>query len=291
MSSQLVWLITGTSTGLGRDLTLLTLKRGDKVIATTRGRSLAKLDDLKAQGADTLELDVTWPLEKLQQVMKEAVEIHGRIDVLVNNAGYFLVGALEENSPEETLQQFNANVFGALNVTRAVLPHMRARKSGTIVWAGSIVGWHALANAGVYAASKAAVRSLSETLHAEISPIGLRSICIDFGYFRTAFLNSEHRMPHLGKISDYKEVTEEYERALQEYNGKQPGDPIRGCQVILDLVRDEGIVKGKGAAVPTNLQLGSDTYNTVKPILEKHIKVMEDWKDVTLSTDFPEGEK
>ncbi|KAK7459579.1 hypothetical protein VKT23_009561 [Stygiomarasmius scandens] len=141
MSSQLVWLITGTSTGIGRDLTLLALKRGDKVIATARGRSLSKLEELKAQGADTLELDVGWPLERLQQLAKDAVAIHGRVDVLVNNAGYFLVGALEENSAEETLQQFNTNVFGALNVTRAFLPHMRERKYGTIVWAGSIVGW------------------------------------------------------------------------------------------------------------------------------------------------------
>ncbi|KAK7459578.1 hypothetical protein VKT23_009560 [Stygiomarasmius scandens] len=283
MSSQLVWFITGTSTGLGRDLTLLALKRGDKVIATARGRSLSKLEELKSQGADTLELDVGWPLERLQQAAKEAVGIHGRID----DAWYFLVGALEENTAEETLQQFNTNVFGALNVTRAILPHMRARKSGTIVWMGSIGGWHAVPNAGAYAATKATVKSLSETLHAEISPLGLRSICIDFGYFRTSFLDAEHRMPHVGKIEDYKDITEGYERALQAYNGNQPGDPIKGCQVILDVVRGEGLAEGK--AFPTNLQLGSDTYSTVKPILESQIKNMEDWKDVTLWTDFPKA--
>ncbi|TFY80625.1 hypothetical protein EWM64_g3385 [Hericium alpestre] len=173
MSGQLVWLITGTSSGLGHLLTLEALKRGDKVIATSRARSIHKLDNLKHQGADVLELEVTAPLEELHEVAKQAIAIYGRVDVLVNNAGYYCPGALEETT---------TNVFGGLNIIRAFLPYMRARKTGTVVWLGSIAGWISLANAGLYNASKAATRSLSMVLDAELVPIGLRSMVFEFGF-------------------------------------------------------------------------------------------------------------
>ncbi|KAK0447196.1 hypothetical protein EV421DRAFT_1789322 [Armillaria borealis] len=137
---QLVWLITGTSTGLGRDLALAALER-EKVIATARARSLHLLADLKEKGAETLELDVTAPLDDLKKVADKAAGIYGRVDVLVNNAGYLLVGALKESTPEETFHQFNTNIFGVLYVTRAFLPHMHAWRTGTFVWTGSVAGW------------------------------------------------------------------------------------------------------------------------------------------------------
>ncbi|KAI0293624.1 hypothetical protein B0F90DRAFT_1393384 [Multifurca ochricompacta] len=139
-ATSLVWLITGTSSGVGRDLTLAALQRGDKVIATARARSIGQLDQLREKGADVLELDVTSPIDKLHEIAKQAVAIHGRVDVLVNNAGYVLVGAIEENTPQETYDQFNTNVFGGLNVARAFLPYMRQRKSGSVVWIGSLGG-------------------------------------------------------------------------------------------------------------------------------------------------------
>ncbi|KAF8075755.1 hypothetical protein FPV67DRAFT_1469077 [Lyophyllum atratum] len=284
MASQLVWLITGTSTGLGRDLTLAALKRGDKVIATSRARSLAKLEDLKAQGADILELDVTSPLEDLKSIAEKANAIHGRIDVLVNNAGYILVGAIEENTPEESFDQFNTNVFGALNVSRAFLPYMRERKTGTVVFLGSLGGWRSVPNAGLYAATKFALRGISSSLHDEISPLGLRSICVDFGYFRTAFLNADHRAPQVSRIQDYKPMTDKANAALEAYNGKQPGDPLKGVEVIADVVRGEGVAAGK--TFPTSLSLGSDCYTIVKGESEKTLARLEEWKDVTQSTDF-----
>ncbi|KAF9461445.1 hypothetical protein BDZ94DRAFT_1167682 [Collybia nuda] len=284
MTSQLVWLITGTSTGLGLSLTLAALKRGDKVIATSRARSLSNFDDLKAQGADTLELDVTAPLSKLQEIAKKAVEIHGRIDVVVNNAGYILVGPIEENTPEETLDQFNTNVFGALNVTRAFLPYMRERKTGTFIFMGSIGGWRGAPNVGLYATTKLAVRGISETLHAEISPLGLRSICFDFGYFRTSFLTSDHRAPVVSRIPDYKPIVEKSEAALQAYNGKQPGDPLKGVEVMLDVVRGEGVAVGK--SFPISLSLGSDCFGVVKASSEATLARLHEWEEVTKSTDF-----
>ena len=143
-SESLVWVITGTSTGLGRYLALAALARGDKVIATSRARSLGKLDDLKAKAPDsvhTMELDVTASLDTLKRAAEEAVKVWGRVDVVVNNAGYIDVGALEERTPEESLNQYQTNVFGALNVSRAFLPYMRERKTGTVVFIGSLGGW------------------------------------------------------------------------------------------------------------------------------------------------------
>ncbi|KAG6818670.1 hypothetical protein H0H93_002997 [Arthromyces matolae] len=265
--------------GLGRDLTIAALKRGDKVIATARKRSLDKLDDLKAQGADILELDVTAPLETLNDIAKKAVKLYGRVDVLVNNAG-----AIEENTPEETFDQFNTNVFGALNVCRAFLPYMRARKSGTIIFIGSIGGWRSLANAGLYATTKFALRGISLSLHDEISPLGLRSICTEFGYFRTPLLDTDHRAPQISRIPDYKPITDKANASLEKYNLKQPGDPKKGVEVMIDVVRGEGQAKGK--PFPTVLELGSDCYTSTKAVCENMLTSLEEWKEVTFSTDF-----
>ncbi|PBK86430.1 NAD(P)-binding protein [Armillaria gallica] len=283
-TSQLVWLITGTSTGLGRDLALAALERGEKVIATARARSLHLLADLKEKGAETIELDVTAPLDDLKKVADKAVGIYGRVDVLVNNAGYLLVGALEESTPEETFDQFNTNVFGALNVTRAFLPHMRARRTGTFVWTGSVAGWIAAPSAGLYSTTKWALRGISETLHAEVSPLGLRSICLDFGYFRTAFLSPDHRKPYVAKIDDYKEITEKIESVLQASNGTQLGNPEKGVQIMLDVVRGEGLAKGK--EFPKSLLMGSDTFAVVQDKIQGYLKLQEEWESVSKSTDF-----
>ncbi|KAK0194701.1 hypothetical protein F5146DRAFT_954070 [Armillaria mellea] len=283
-TSQLVWLITGTSTGLGRDLAVAALGRGEKVIATARARSLHLLADLKEKGAETLELDVTAPLDDLKKVADKAVAIYGRVDVLVNNAGYLLVGALEESTPEETFDQFNTNVFGALNVTRAFLPHMRARRTGTFVWTGSVAGWVAAPGAGLYSTTKWALRGISETLHAEVSPLGLRSICLDFGYFRTAFLSPDHRKPYVAKIDDYKEITEKVESGLQASNGTQLGNPEKGVQVMLDVVRGEGVAQGK--EFPKSLLMGSDTFAVVQDTIQGYLKLQENWESVSKSTDF-----
>ncbi|KAK1218302.1 hypothetical protein PQX77_019014 [Marasmius sp. AFHP31] len=285
--SPLVWLITGTSTGLGRDLAIAALNRGDKVIATARARSISQIDDLKAKGAETIELDVTASLENLQDVAKKAISFHGRVDVLVNNAGYILVGAIEESTPEETYSQFNTNVFGALNVTRAFLPYMRERKTGTVVFMGSLGGWSAGPSVGLYVTTKWALRGISQSLHTEIAPLGLRSLCIDFGYFRTSFLSSDHRQPYVARIPDYQELTEKSEAALQAYNGKQPGNPQKAVQVLLDLVHGDGLAQGK--PFPTSVQFGSDCYSVAKEHCETALANLEEWKEVSFSTDFPKG--
>ncbi|RXW21406.1 hypothetical protein EST38_g4447 [Candolleomyces aberdarensis] len=275
-SSPLVWLITGTSSGIGRDLALAALSRGDKVIATARGRSVSKLEDLKNAGAATLQLDVTSTLEELHQVAKEAVGIYGRVDVLVNNA--------EETTPQETFDQFNTNVFGALNVARAFLPYMRIKKSGIIMWIGSVVGWQSLPYGGLYSASKWAVRGISETLNDEILPLGLKSVCIDLGSFRTAFLGDTQRGPPVSRIPDYQPLTDIVEARFQADNGKQPGNPAIVVEVLVDLAHETGPIKGK--AFPTSINFGSDSYSVAKKASEDALTRLEEWKAVSYSTDF-----
>jgi len=287
MSRPLVWLVTGTSSGFGKELSIALLERGDKVIATARSRSLAKLSELKERGASILELDVTAPLDNLHDVAKKAIAIHGRLDVLVNNAGYIAFGALEENTPEETLGQFNTNVFGGLNVARAFLPYMRERKTGTVVWIGSVGGYRGGAAIGLYIATKYAVRGISESLHQEISPLGLRSIIFEPGYFRTEFLTDDNRAPWISRISDYEPITTKVQQGLVAYNGNQPGDPKKGVQVMIDVVKGEGVAANK-PFVPVVL-LGSDCYRIVRDILEKNVERMDDWKEISGSTDHENG--
>jgi NAD(P)-dependent dehydrogenase (short-subunit alcohol dehydrogenase family) len=287
MSQPLVWLVTGTSSGFGKELSIALLERGDKVIATARSRSLAKLSDLKERGASILELDVTAPLDNLHDVAKKAIAIHGRLDVLVNNAGYIAFGALEENTPEETLGQFNTNVFGGLNVARAFLPYMRERKTGTVVWIGSVGGYRGGAAIGLYIATKYAVRGISESLHQEISPLGLRSIIFEPGYFRTEFLTDDNRAPWISRISDYEPITTKVEQGLVAYNGNQLGDPKKGVQVMIDVVKGEGVAANK--PFDPVVLLGSDCYRIVRGILEKSIERMDDWKEISGSTDHENG--
>ncbi|KAF8879567.1 hypothetical protein BD779DRAFT_1627971 [Infundibulicybe gibba] len=281
---SLVWLITGTSTGLGRELTLAALARGDKVIATSRARSLSKLAELKSAGADVLELDVTDSLENLHKIAKEGVEIHGRVDVVVNNAGYLAVGALEESTPQETLDQFNTNVFGALNVSRAFLPYMRKEKKGTVAFLGSIGGWSDVPNAGLYCATKSAIRSITETLHAEISSLGLRAICLELGHFRTGFLAAGHRAPYVPRIEDYYPMSEKADQSRQAYSGNQPGSPGKGVKAIIDVLHGTGVAQGK--PFPVVLQLGSDCFKVVTVSCENTLDNLQQWKEVTLGTDI-----
>lgn len=289
MSSQLVWLITGTSSGLGRELALAALKRGDKVIATARARSISQLDDLKkhanSSNLSVLELDITATLEVLKKKAKDAVGVWGRVDVLVNNAGAFsAVGAMEELTPEETFAQFNVGLFASINVSRAFLPYMRECKTGKIIWIGSLSGWQPMGILSMYSAVKHAMRAVSECLDDEIKPLGLRSICLEPGMFRTKFLESGNRGEYTNRIADYRENIGAMAKAFADVSGKQVGDPVKFCHLTIDLVRGEGVAAGK-AEVPRTLQVGSDTYAYVKGSLEERLRVLEEWKEVIVGTD------
>ncbi|KAF9475750.1 NAD(P)-binding protein [Pholiota conissans] len=286
-SEPFVWVITGCSSGIGRELTLAALKRGDKVIATARPESFDKIQDLKEQGAAVLELEVTAHIDELKKVAAEAIGIYGHVDVVMNNAGFLLPGGLEESTTEDMMIQFNTNVFGAMNVTRAFLPYMRARRTGTISFIGSCYGWRPAPFSGIYVASKFALRGMSYTLDEEIAPFGLRSICFDSGCFRTPVLSKLDKTKRWkAVIEDYKETGEAVNAALLAFDGTQKGDPVRGVNVIMDVIKREGVAQGK--EVPSGFSLGQDCYETVKESCEKTLESLEAWRQVSMSTDYPD---
>ncbi|TFY80108.1 hypothetical protein EWM64_g3905 [Hericium alpestre] len=282
--SILVW---GGSASVGWYTIQLAKLTGWKVIATARPRSMAKLDDLKQLGAETLELEVTAPLDELHAVAKTAVAIYGHVDVLVNNAGFFVGGAIEEFTPQETYDQFNTNLFGPLNVARAFLPYMRARRAGMVAWVGSLASWVPIVNLGVYGSTKIAMRLFSMTLNDDITPFGLRSILFEPGYFRTPFIAPGRSDVSTNRINDYREMCGRAEAALQAVDGNQLGDPEKGAQVMVDFIRGEGQAAGKN--VPTVIHLGSDTVRDAARVCNETLQRIDEWKDVFVSTDFPEG--
>jgi len=285
MSDTLVWLITGTSSGIGRELVLAALSRGEHVIATARARSIHTLAPLKEMGAAILELDVTAPLEKLESIASEAVKIYGKVDVLVNNAGvYNAPGPVENLTPEDTVNQFNANLFGPLNVSRAFLPYMRERRSGTIAWIGSTGSHRHIPNSGIYCATKAAMISISEALNSELEAFNIRSICFDLGVFRTDIMQPE-RLPLLKhRIHAYKDSAEKWDTYLRGIHQTQPGDPAKAAEVVVQVLQGEGVAAGK--QIPSKFALGSDAYDVIKECYLESLAKLEEWKEVTQSTDI-----
>ncbi|KAH8093853.1 NAD-P-binding protein [Cristinia sonorae] len=270
-----VWLITGTSSGYGRELTLAALKRGDRVIATARPQSFEELVDIEEQGADILELDVTDTLDNLRAVAEEAVNLYGHVDVVVNNAGYAQVTCLEEATPEDTFNQFNTNVFGGLNVARAFLPHMRVRKSGTVLWIGCATSWKPSGYSGLYLASKAAVRTLSKSLHEEIEAFGLRSICIEPTSMRTSFMSPGHRIfgGTRSIVEEYRDGIETIAYSFDLLDGKQPGDPTKAAEATVDLVKSEGHVSGRDP--PSMVCLGAS--DTIRDACDSTLQMLNGW--------------
>ena len=273
-----VWMITGASRGMGAEITAAALAQGDAVVATAR-KSSAVTDALGSQrGLLAVDLDVTSEAAA-HQAVKLAVEHFGRIDVLVNNAGYGLAGAVEETSADEIRSIFDTNVMGLLNVTRAVLPQMRSQRSGHVINMSSLGGYRVGAGFGVYGSTKFAVEGLSEALHAELSPLGIHVTVVEPGYFRTDFLDSSSAMEARNVIADYAETAGKVRASASAFNGRQPGDPKRLAHALLTLV--------SAANPPLRLQLGTDALTRVR---EKHAFVEQElhtWETLSRSTDFP----
>ncbi|KAH8177117.1 short chain dehydrogenase domain-containing protein [Sarocladium implicatum] len=282
--APLVWLITGCSSGLGQALTIEALSRGEAVIATAR--NVKALASLAERGAATLALDVTSNQTTLNMTIEDAIAIHGRIDVLVNNAGYVLAGALEETPVEAMRQQYEVNVFGPLKVATAVLPHFRERRSGINVFIGSLSGQVGHALTGPYASSKFALEGMVESLWNETKNFNIQTLLIEPGRFRTLLLSEDNRKDNKSSISDYAEATSKHFETLSAASQKQPGDVQQGVKIMVDLVRKEGVAEGK--TVPFRFPLGTDCYEEVKEKLEDLMATMEEWREVITSTDHVE---
>src|SRR6202012_3622398 len=223
---SLVWLITGTSQGFGSELVRVALQRGDSVVATSRNPQKV-WDAFPNAGGRLLAVSLDLKDEKqIHSVVEQTVGRFGRIDVLVNNAGHGLTGAVEEASDAEIMNVFATDVFGLLRLTRAVLPHLRKQRSGNIVNLSSIGGLVGLPGWGIYNSTKFAVEGLSEALAGETAPLGIKVTIVEPGPFRTDFLGGS--LTATAKVlPDYQETAGQTRTGNQQRNGKQPGDPAK----------------------------------------------------------------
>ncbi|KAL7268246.1 hypothetical protein RUND412_009144 [Rhizina undulata] len=278
--SEKVWLITGCSSGFGKELTLEALSRGDKVIAT--GRDISRLHDVEAAGAFILKLDVSDAPEDITRVVQvEAMKVYGRIDILVNNAAYLSCGTLEEVTHEDTVNQFNTNLFGLLNVTRAVLPHFRSRREGAVINLSSVGGHVADPAIGNYCGTKFAIEGFSEALYDEVAPFDVKVLVVVPGHFRTDILDPEkNRTLFPKKFNEYDSVRASTVNLLAKFNGNQPGDTRKGVRAIVDLVNGE-------RKWPRRLLLGSDAVQRVSGHLESILQEIKDWEEISRSCDYP----
>jgi NAD(P)-dependent dehydrogenase (short-subunit alcohol dehydrogenase family) len=276
-----VWFITGASTGFGRLLAEEVLKAGGRVLATARKpEQIAELTQKYPETARAFALDVTQP-EQIAAVAKEAIAAFGRIDVLVNNAGYGIAGGIEEADEAEFLPVFETNVLGLIRVTRAFLPQFRKQRSGHIINLSSIAGLVGQAGWGYYNTSKFAVEGFSEALAAEMAPLGVKVTIIEPGPFRTDFLG---RSAALIKrvIPDYEESVGKTREYYYGQPGKQKGDPLKAIHAMMEVVEMQ--------TPPLHLLLGALAYNRFKGKLEQWQQEMAKYESVTLGADFPEGQ-
>lgn len=230
-----VWLITGTGRGMGVDIAQAALAAGHAVVATGRRPETVAHAVGAAEHLLTVKLDVTVP-EDAEAAVKAAVEWFGRIDVLINNAASFQAGFFEEVSPEQFRAQMEVNFFGALNVTRAVLPEMRRQHSGHIVTITSTAGVVAGQFISAYAASKFALEGWMEALHPEVAPYGIKTTVVEPGFFRTKLLEKESTILPALSINDYAERTRQILPVWEEMNGKQSGDPAKLGRALVALL-------------------------------------------------------
>lgn len=281
MKTQKVWYVTGTSKGLGLTLVKRLLAAGEKVAATTRN-----LSDLHAvldtDNPNLLPLEVNLLSEEsIQQSFKKTVDNFGRIDVVVNNAGYGQFGTVEELSDEESRKNFDVNVFGLLNVIRQAMPYLREQGSGHILNISSIGGFTAgFAGWGIYCATKFAVTAISEALANEAKEFGVQVTVVYPGYFRTNFLDKDSMARPAKQIAAYSAARASQELHENAYNGNQPGDPEKAAEVMMELVASENPV--------LHLFLGQDAYDNA---YEKMVTVQKDmaaWETRATATAFDE---
>jgi NAD(P)-dependent dehydrogenase (short-subunit alcohol dehydrogenase family) len=276
MMAPKVWMITGASRGLGAEIAKAVLAAGEKVIATGRGKDGINFPS-DPDALLPVEMDVTNEAQVASGV-RDGIKRFGRLDVLVNNAGFGMLGAIEETTGEEVERIYRTNVFGLLNVIRAVLPTMRQQRSGHIINFSSLGGFRASAGWGVYCSTKFAVEGITEALHDEVAPLGIHATVIEPGFFRTDFMDNRSLATTGRQIDDYTETVGKTRIFAVERNHQQPGDPTKLAQALLRLAN--------APKPPLRLALGSDA---VQRIAEKNSFVTQEtaeWRALSESTDF-----
>ena len=274
------WFITGASRGFGALIAKLALDKGDAVVATARNpqsvtAALGEHPNLLAVG-----LDVTDEAQA-HEAAKAAIQRFGKIDVLINNAGFGLLGAVEEATAAEVEALYRTNVFGLLNVTRAVLPHMRRARSGHILNISSVGGYQSGAGFGVYCSTKFAVEGLTEALAAELAPLGIKATVVEPGYFRTEFLEARSLSVSDTRIADYAETAGAVRERAAQISLRQPGDPAKLAAALVEL--------GGNPKAPLRMPFGSDTVAAIEAKNAFVAQELAAWRKVAISTDFDDA--
>ena len=273
-----VWLITGCSTGFGRELAKLVLARGWRAVVTARNVDQVKdIAEGHADRALALALDVTQP-EQIAKVVAEATRRFGRIDALVNNAGYGYLAAIEEGDDAEVRAMFETNVFGLIDMTKAVLPIMRKQTSGLIVNVSSIGGLTSFAATGYYHGTKYAVEGLSESLSLEVKPLGIDVMLVEPGPFRTNWAGPSIKQSAT-RIDAYDTTAGERRNQTAARSGNQAGDPVRGAQAIIDAALSD--------TPPLRLLLGKAALELARKKLDFMRADFDKWESTTIGADFP----
>jgi NAD(P)-dependent dehydrogenase (short-subunit alcohol dehydrogenase family) len=275
------WLITGSTKGLGRAIVEHVLAQGDKVLAT--GRDLGALEALAQAYPETLKifrLDVTNAAQAAAAV-EAAIAAFGRLDVLVNNAGYAQIAPFEQTDPAAFRDQIETNLFGVVNLTRAALPVMRAQREGTIVNISSVGGRVGAPGLGAYQAAKWAVSGFTEAVAQELAPFGVRMIAVEPGGMRTEWGATAHREP-VDLLPDYQPTVGAMLDMMARFVGNEVGDPAKIARVIFDLSRKE--------TLPPHLLLGSDALHVFEKADGARQQAAAEWLAVSRSTDFDAGE-
>ena len=277
-----VWFITGCSTGFGRELAKLVLDRGGRAVVTAREKErVADLAQGRQDRALALSLDVIDD-DDIEAGVKAALDTFGRIDVLVNNAGYGYLASVEEGVPEEIRAQFEANVFGLFAMTRAVLPAMRQQKRGHIINVASVAGFCGFPGSGYYAASKHAVEGFSDSLSREVGPLGIKVTVVEPGPFRTDWAGrSMTQTP--STIPDYAETVAARLATTAKNSGTQAGDPVRAGEAMIALVSEP--------KPPLHLVLGEWGHDAVVKKLKDTLAEVESRRQTALDTDYPPNER
>jgi NAD(P)-dependent dehydrogenase (short-subunit alcohol dehydrogenase family) len=271
------WLVTGSSRGFGRALCEAILDAGDNLLATARDPNLLSgLGAGRPGSVATARLDVTCE-EDAAAAVTTAIERFGALDILVNNAGYGDVGSVEDTPISSFRRQIESNLFGTIIMTKAVIPHMRERRSGHIVQFSSVGGRIGAPGRAAYSAAKWGVEGFSESLTQEMKLIGVRVTIIEPGGFRTDFAGSSTTI-EAGRI-EYDAVVGNAARMQAAYNGRQPGDPRRGAKAILAVIASD--------APPLRLPLGSDTVAAIERSDSARSDELMHWRALGTSTDFP----
>jgi len=278
MENKKVWFVTGASKGLGLTLVKKLLSNGNRVAATSR--NISDLEKAVGNHENFLPLSVNLIDENsVEAAVSQTISKFGQLDVVVNNAGYGMIGALEEWSDRESRENFDVNVFGSLNVIRKTLPQMRKQQSGHIFNISSIGGFSGnFPGFGIYCATKFAVTGFTESLAAEVKSLGIKATVVEPGYFRTEFLSSGSLAVPSNPIDAYREVRDTQIAHQQDINNQQPGDPAKGCDVIIAAAESEN--------APLHLFLGPDAYAVAGAKIADVQKDMEDWKALATATNF-----